>query len=94
MLDFSLNPLKEYLDAVVTDGTASALNGQSYHAGGKTGSAEYTDNKDSHAWFVGYGSKEGHEDLVVAVVVEGAGTGSAYAVPVAKAVLDAYFQSN
>ena len=83
--------LKEYLNAVVTEGTASALNGQSYSAGGKTGSAEYTDNKDSHAWFVGYASKDGYEDLAIAVVLEGAGTGSAYAVPVAKAVFDTYF---
>ncbi len=83
--------LKQYLSAVVTDGTASALNGQSYNAAGKTGSAEFTSAKDSHAWFAGYASKEGKEDIVVSVVVEGAGTGGAYAVPVAKAVFDAYF---
>lgn len=84
--------LKNYLRSVVTQGTASALNGQSYEAAGKTGSAEFTSAKDSHAWFVGYASKEGMEDIVISVVIEGAGTGGAYAVPVAKAVFDAYFQ--
>lgn len=83
--------LRQYLREVVTRGTATALNGQSYTAAGKTGSAEFTSAKDSHAWFVGYASKDGRKDLVVSVVVEGAGTGGAYAVPVAKAVFDAYF---
>ena len=67
------------------------MNGQNYTAAGKTGSAEFTSAKDSHAWFTGYASKEGKDDIVVSVVVEGAGTGGAYAVPVAKAVFDAYF---
>ncbi len=83
--------LRQYLQAVVTQGTGTALSGQSYTAAGKTGSAEFTDEKDSHAWFVGYASKEGKEDIVVSVVAEGAGTGGAYAVPIAKAVFDAYF---
>lgn len=84
--------LKDYMRSVVTEGTATRLNVSDYTAGGKTGSAEYTSAKDSHAWFVGYAAKEGQEDLVVAVVVEGAGTGGTYAVPVAKAVFDAYFR--
>ena len=83
--------LRKYLKEVVTQGTGSALSGQSYQAAGKTGSAEYTSARDSHAWFVGYASKEGTQDLVVSVVLEGAGTGGAKAVPVAKAVFDAYF---
>lgn len=84
--------LRPYLRSVVTQGTASALNGQNYEAAGKTGSAEFTSAKDSHAWFVGYASKKGMEDLVISVVIEGAGTGGTYAVPVAKAAFDAYFQ--
>ena len=85
--------LQQYLRAVVTEGTATALNVPGYTAAGKTGSAEFTSAKDSHAWFVGYASKEGVPDLAVSVIVEGAGTGGAYAVPAAKAVFDAYFGS-
>lgn len=85
--------LKKYLDAVVSQGTASALNGQTYKAGGKTGSAEFTSAKDSHAWFIGYAQKEGQKDIAVAIVAEGAGTGGTHAVPIAKAVFDAYFAS-
>lgn len=84
--------LRQYLKEVVAQGTGSALSGQSYQAAGKTGSAEYTSARDSHAWFAGYASKEGMPDLAVSVVLEGAGTGGAKAVPAAKAVFDAYFQ--
>lgn len=86
--------LKQYLQAVVTQGTASALISPNYTAGGKTGSAEYTDTRDSHAWFVGFASdsKKKKDDIVISVILEGAGTGSSYAVPAAKAVFDAYFQ--
>lgn len=84
--------LKQYLQEVVAQGTARALSGQAYTAGGKTGSAEYTDEKQSHAWFVGYAKKEKREGIAVSVIVEGAGSGSTYAVPVAKAVFDAYYK--
>lgn len=82
--------LQQYLKATVTQGTAISLNGQPYAAYGKTGSAEFTSAKDSHAWFVGYASI-GKKDIAVAVVIEGAGTGGTHAVPVAKALFDAYF---
>jgi peptidoglycan glycosyltransferase len=40
---------------------------------------------------VGYGKKDGYNDLAIAVVVEDSGAGSTYAVPVAKKVFDKYF---
>lgn len=83
--------LKKLMRATVTEGTATALNTSSYKAGGKTGSAEFQNGStDSHAWFVGYGEKDGKK-LVVSIVVEAAGTGSAYAVPIAKRIFDAYW---
>ncbi len=83
--------LQEYMSAVVQYGTASAMSGQSYQAAGKTGSAEYDSEGNSHGWFVGYGSKDGYEDIAIAVIVEGGGSGSGSAVPVAKSVFDVYF---
>ncbi len=83
--------MQEFMSAVVQYGTASAMSGQSYNAAGKTGSAEYDSEGNSHGWFVGYGSKEGYEDIAIAVVVENGGSGSGSAVPVAKAVFDVYF---
>lgn len=85
--------LQEYMRETVTSGTASKLNGASYEAYGKTGSAEFGTNKgDSHAWFIGYAHREDKPDIAVAVIVEKAGIGSAVAVPAAKQVLDAYYR--
>ena len=76
--------LKKLMRGTVKGGTP-------YKAGGKTGSAEFQNGStDSHAWFVGYAEKNGKK-LCVSVVVEAAGTGSAYAVPIAKKVFDAYW---
>lgn len=85
--------LQEYMSAVVTEGTASAMSGASYEACGKTGSAEYGSKKgESHAWFVGYAHQDGKEDIAVAVIAEGAGSGSGVAVPAAKKIFDAYYR--
>ncbi len=83
--------LKKLMRAVVTDGTGSALLSDNYKAFGKTGSAEYTSDKNAtHSWFVGFAKKDGKE-VAVAVIMEGAGSGSAHAVPVARAMFDNYF---
>lgn len=83
--------LQELMEQVVADGTGSKLSGQSYAAAGKTGSAEYDSKGNSHGWFVGYGSKNGYEDVALAVIVEDGDSGSKSAVPVAKKVFDVYF---
>ena len=83
--------LQEFMEEVVSSGTASALSGQSYSAAGKTGSAEYDSEGNSHGWFVGYASKDGYNTIAIAVIVEDGGAGSSSAVPVAKAVFDVYF---
>ena len=83
--------LQDYMRGVVENGTGKKLNGQSYTAYGKTGSAEYNSAGDSHGWFVGYGSKEGYKDIAIAVVVEDGGSGSQSAVPVTKQIFDVYF---
>lgn len=85
--------LRGMMRAVVTDGTASALQSDAYNAAGKTGSAEYGTTKgDSHAWFVGYARAKGKQTIAIAVVVEGAGNGGTVAVPIAKTVFDTYFK--
>ncbi len=83
--------LQSYLRAVVEYGTGTALQSDEYTVYGKTGTAEYSSNKnESHAWFTGYASGD-KEDLVVVVLVEGAGSGSQYAVPIAKKIFEAYY---
>jgi peptidoglycan glycosyltransferase len=81
--------LKTMLAGAVTDGTASYLQDEDYTAAGKTGTAE-NEKEEPHAWFVGYSNVE-KPDLVVCVIVENTGSGSDYAVPIAKDVFDAYY---
>ena len=83
--------LKEMMEGVVEKGTASKLKGLSYTAAGKTGSAEFKDStSDSHAWFTGFAPLEDPE-IAVTIIVENAGSGGEFAVPIAKRLFDCYF---
>ena len=91
MSEEEADKLTELLTAVVEEGTARKLKGLSYTAAGKTGSAEYNNVKgDSHAWFTGFAPAEDPE-VCVTIIVEGAGSGGDYAVPIARRIFDAYF---
>lgn len=82
--------LTDLMTDVVNEGTATRLKGLSYTAAGKTGSAEYgTVKGDSHAWFTGFAPVE-YPRICVTIIIEGAGAGGDYAVPIAKRIFDAY----
>lgn len=84
--------LSAYMHAVTDYGTAKAFAETDYDIAGKTGSAEFSeDKKKSHAWFTGFADYKGKK-LVVTVIAEGAGSGSEVAVPVAKEVFDKYYE--
>lgn len=83
--------LNELMQEVVISGTGTKLAGLSYTAAGKTGSAEYNSVKtDSHAWFTGFAPAENPE-ICVTIIIEGAGSGGDYAVPIAKRIFNEYF---
>lgn len=83
--------LTEYMKSVITDGTGRKLNDLGFSVAGKTGTAEYSSDKNkSHAWFVGF-SDTGESDIVVCVLVEEKGSGSDYAVPAARQIFAAWY---
>lgn len=82
--------LQKLMEGVVQEGTATVLINDNYTAAGKTGSAEYDDNGDSHAWFTGYAPADDPE-VAVTIIVEGGGSGGAMAAPLAKKMFDSYF---
>ena len=83
--------LNSLMQEVVKSGTGTKLAGLSYTAAGKTGSAEYSSVKtDSHAWFTGFAPAEDPQ-VCVTIIIEGAGSGGDYAVPIAKRIFDEYF---
>lgn len=89
--------LQTLMEDVVQAGTATRLKDQSYYAAGKTGSAEFGIVKgDSHAWFTGYAGMASEDnktpDICVTIIIEGAGSGGDYAVPIAKRIFDAYYE--
>jgi len=84
--------LTDLMVAVVEEGTAKKLKDLPYTAAGKTGSAEYNNIKgDSHAWFTGFAPADDPE-IALTIIIEGAGSGGDYAVPIAKRIFDAYFE--
>lgn len=84
--------LREMMTEVVESGTATRLSGREYTAAGKTGSAEYnTSTGDSHSWFTGFAPAEDPQ-VCVTIIVEGAGSGGDYAVPMARRLFDGYFR--
>ncbi len=91
MTEEEAETLTQMMIQVVESGTGTKLKGQSYTAAGKTGSAEFnTLTSDSHAWFTGFAPAEDPE-ICVTIIVENAGSGGSYAVPIAKRIFDAYF---
>lgn len=85
--------LKDYMREVVLSGTGTKLKDSPYEAYGKTGTAEYSSNRnEAHSWFTGFAEKDGKR-IAISVIMEGAGAGSEYALPLAKKVFDAYFNN-
>ncbi|WP_415066401.1 peptidoglycan D,D-transpeptidase FtsI family protein [Lacrimispora sp.] len=82
--------LTELMRSVVTEGTGSALRTDAYTAAGKTGSAEFDKEKETHAWFVGFAPAEAPQ-IVVSVIVEEGGAGGQTAAPIARTLFDLYF---
>ena len=70
--------------AVVTEGSASILQDLPGEPGAKTGTAQYGDGSQSHAWMI---ATQG--DLAVAVFVETGEGGAVTAGPLMHAFLDA-----
>lgn len=84
--------LTQMMISVVNGGTGKRLEGLSYQAAGKTGSAEFdsTQKSESHAWFTGFAPAEDPQ-IAVTIIIEEAGSGGEYAVPIAKRIFDAWF---
>lgn len=74
----------------VLSGSSRALINLPVKAAGKTGTAQAAGDKQPHAWFTGFAPYDNPE-IVLTVLIENGGEGSAAAVPVAKKALEWYF---
>jgi penicillin-binding protein 2 len=96
---------KEGMQEVVSNGTATKefAGDEALKVAGKTGTAEYCDNIaqahnlcqpgnwPAHAWFMSYAPYDDPEIAVMAFVYNG-GEGSSVAAPIARKIIDAYFE--
>ena len=79
--------LKALMVQVVESGTGTRAALSGVQVAGKTGTAEVAEG-EPHAWFAGFAPAE-EPRVVVAVLVENAGTGGSVAAPIARAVISA-----
>jgi penicillin-binding protein 2 len=94
-----LNTKQEYLDFIenamrktVTNGTAGRLNNiPGTEVGAKTGSAENPHSKLTHAWIAGV-SPYKNPEIAFIVFIEGLGHGGTIAGPVARQLLEKYYE--
>lgn len=82
--------LTEYMVAASAS-RMSSLAEKGITVAGKTGSAEFAKETPAHSWYWCFAPAEDPQ-IAIAVIVEEVGTGSAYALPVARKMLEAYFQ--
>ena len=85
--------LSEYMRDTIVKGTSGDLNNDTFTAYGKTGTAQTSSDLDiTNAWFVGFATKQGYEDIAIAVVVEDSGSGAKFASPIAGKIFELYFK--
>ena len=76
----------------VTGGSAQNLNDLPVSVAGKTGTAQFLNNQKTHAWFECYAPYEKPE-IAIIVLIDGGGGGHEISAPVAKEILQYYFQT-
>ena len=79
--------MRQMMVGVVEDGTGTAAAIDGVEVGGKTGTAEWGQDRAPHSWYVGYAQQE-EQKIALAVVVEEGGYGSRTAAPIARDVME------
>ncbi len=83
--------IREGLRASVISGSAQYLSTLPVTSAGKTGTAQFGSNNQTHAWFTGYAPNDDPE-IVLTILIEEGGEGSSVAVPLARDILLWYFR--
>jgi len=82
--------IKQGMREAVIYGSARYLSDLPVKVAGKTGTAQTPGNKAPHSWFTGFAPYDNPE-IVITILIENGGEGSAVAVPIAKEALRWYF---
>ncbi len=93
--DKTLDTIRRGLRKVVTSGTAMGINIDTTiipPVAGKTGTAEDSSGGADHAWFAGFAPYDSGEIVIVAFAQNTPGGGSVHALPMAKKMLQAWYE--
>ncbi|MBT5338002.1 penicillin-binding protein 2 [Candidatus Falkowbacteria bacterium] len=88
--DKTLQIIRQGLRQAVTQGSAKILNSLPVTAAAKTGTAQWATDKTPHSWFTSFAPYNDAE-IVVTILVEEGGEGSAIAAPIAYEFMHWYF---
>ncbi|MCW1930264.1 MAG: penicillin-binding protein 2 [Candidatus Kerfeldbacteria bacterium] len=86
----AISVVQNAMRQTVLVGSAQSLKQVPVAVAGKTGTAQFDNNKKEHAWFTSFAPFENPE-IALTVMLEGGGEGSAAAVPIAREGLKYYF---
>ena len=95
--DTTLETIRAGLRKVVTNGTAMGINLETAifpPVAGKTGTAEDSSGGADHAWFAGFAPYDSGEIVIVAFAQNTPGGGSVHALPMAKKMLQKWYELN
>jgi penicillin-binding protein 2 len=87
----NINIIREGMRQTVTAGSARSLQSVPVEVAGKTGTAQWSTTKPTHAWFTGFAPYD-KPQIVITILIEAGGEGSSVAVPIANEVLTWYFK--
>lgn len=86
--------LKDYMKAVVNEGTGKAANISVVQVSGKTGTADHDDgDKIPHTWFIGFAGYDDPE-IAFAIIAEEGGNDSFNASAMASELMKTYFNKD
>jgi penicillin-binding protein 2 len=87
----NINIVREGMRQTVVSGSARSLSSVPVEVAGKTGTAQWSTKKPTHAWFTGFAPYD-QPQVVITILIEEGGEGSSIAVPIARDFLTWYFQ--
>ncbi len=88
--DYNIEVVRSGMRQTITSGSARSLQTVPVAVAGKTGTAQWSTQKDTHAWFTGFAPYD-RPELAITILIEEGGEGSDTAVPVAREFLTWYF---
>lgn len=87
-----INTVRQGMREAVLYGSARSLLSLPISSAGKTGTAQWSDVYDTHAWFTGFAPYD-RPEVVVTILIEEGGEGSSAALPVAKNIIRWWYEN-